>query len=448
MAKLKRYHPRFRPAPETVAWIERGIERKAKRSSRAKANHLYFTDPAITKLKPKRKQYLVWDAWTDDRQRGPADPARGLCVLISPKGAKSFRCCYYFPGSPKPNYIHLGRVGEMPLAEARRSCGEARNLARQGKDPRAGDPAKSGSFQNVLKDWVQREQLGRRKNKSALKTQSFLLSSCAALLERPVAAIQFSEIEKLLDSIRDGDGAGQEPRPAAAIRIFAHLRDFFNWCSRREGPVQRSPMEGMPRPATPTARDRVYTDAEIRAIWRGAERLDPLESGYVKLVILLALRREELAQAKWAEFDLDKANAPPLFTVPFERTKGKQTRKSRAYLVPLPPLAQRVIQGLPRQDTESVFPRIDFQRLKAALVAAGAPGDFTLHVARHTVATWLQNQGRSEWEIGLVLNHASAGVTAGYSHGYPLDLKRKMLEDWAGNVEKVVQPSPGIAVLR
>jgi integrase len=333
----------------------------------------------------------------------------------------------------------------MPLAEARRRCSEARGLAREGKDPRAGDPAKSGSFETVLKDWVAREQIGRRKNKSALKTQSFLLSSCAALLERPVAAIQYSEIEKLLDSIRDGDGAGQEPRPAAAIRIFAHLRDFFNWCSRREGPVQRSPMEGMPRPATPTARDRVYTDAEIRAIWRAADKLDRQEGGYVKLILLLALRREELAQAKWSEFD--NAEAPTLLTIPFERTKGKQTRKPLTYLVPLPPLATRIIRSLPRHDDPRVFGRIDFQRLKGALVAAGAPADFRLHTGRHTVATWLQNAGKNEWERALVLNHASSGITAGYSHGHSTNLKRKLLEEWADYVERLVQPSPGVSVL-
>jgi integrase len=433
---IERFRPkvnpsRFRPKP-----------------ARTKANHLYFTDAAVVKLKPKRKQYLVWDAWTDDRQRGPADPARGLCVLVSPKGAKSYRACFYYPGSPKPNYIHLGRVGEMPLAEARRLCVEARGLARQGKDPRAGDPARSGSFETVLKDWVEREQRGRRKNKSALKTQSFLLSSCAALLGRPVAAIQYSEIEKLLDNIRDGDGGKQKPRPAAAIRIFAHLRDFFGWCSRRDGPIQISPMRGMPRPGTATVRDRVYSDAEIKAIWRAADKLGRGEGGYVKLILLLALRREELAQAKWSEFEFDKADAPMRFLVPFERTKGRQTRKPLTYQTPLPPLAARIIQGLPRADGENVFPRIDFQQLKTKLVKGGAPKDFKLHTARHTVATWLQNQNRSEWEIGLVLNHANSGVTAGYSHGYPLELKREMVEAWAGYVEKLVQPASGVAVLR
>jgi hypothetical protein len=46
------------------------------------------------------------------------------------------------------------------------------------------------------------------------------------------------------------------------------------------------------------------------------------------------------------------------------------------------------------------------------------------------VATWLEKQGHSEWERGLVLNHSDSGVTAGYSHGYPLDRKRELLEKW------------------
>lgn len=415
------------------------------RPSRKKANHAYFTDTEVAKLKPKRKQYLVWDAWDDKRQRGD-DPARGLCVLVSPKGAKSYRACFYFPGSPKPNYIHLGRVGEMPLAEARRRCGETRNLARQGKDPRAGDPAKSGTFETVFRDWVEREQVRKRQNKSAQKTQGFVLANVKPLLGRPVAAIQYGEIEKLLDKICDGDG-NKPPRPAASIRIFAHLRDFFSWCARHDGPVANSPMRGMSAPTTAIGSDRIYTNDEVKAIWRAADTLDPLERGYVHLVFLLALRREELAQAKWSEFEFDKADAPPLFTVPFERTKGRQTRKPRAYLVPLPPLALRIIKSLPRQDGENVFKRIDFARLRDKLVAAGAPKDFKLHTARHTIATWLQNAGKSEWEVGLVLNHSSSTVTAGYSHGHGTDLKLKLLTDWADYVERLVQPSPGVSVL-
>ena len=87
--------------------------------------------------------------------------------------------------------------------------------------------------------------------------------------------------------------------------------------------------------------------------------------------------------------------------------------------------------------------------LKAKLVPLGAPRDFKLHTFRHTIATYLENSGRSEWERGLVLNHSGSGtVTGGYSHGYPLDLKRALLTEWAEHVERVVSPAEGVAQLR
>jgi len=39
-------------------------------------------------------------------------------------------------------------------------------------------------------------------------------------------------------------------------------------------------------------------------------------------------------------------------------------------------------------------------------------------------------------------------VTGGYSHGYPLDLKRALLTEWAEHVERVVSPAEGVAQLR
>jgi integrase len=418
---------------------------RAKKSARKRPKpprHLYFTESALANLKPKAKQYQVWDAGA--RKRGD-DAAKGLCVLVSPGGVKSYRAVYYFPGSVAPHYKTLGRVGELPLADARKLCREARHQAKQGTDPKAGDPAKSGTFEVVFKDWIQQEQVGRLRLKSALLTESFTLKHCAAFASSPVASIKYSQIEKLLGTIRDGIG-GKKPSPSVAIRLYAHLHTFFRWCARHDGPLQRSPMEGMPAPGTIQGRDRVYSDAEIGAIWRAADKLDPLEGGYVKLVFLLATRREELAQARWSEFD--SADAPTLLTIPFERTKGKTTRKKKiTYIVPLPKLAARIIKRLPRRDDGTLFPRINYTDLKASLVAAGAPKDFKLHTARHTIATWMEDKGHSEYERGLVLNHASSGVTAGYSHGHPTDPKRALLEEWADHVEQVLQPE-GVSVLR
>ena len=47
----------------------------------------------------------------------------------------------------------------------------------------------------------------------------------------------------------------------------------------------------------------------------------------------------------------------------------------------------------------------------------------------------------------MVLNRSGSGVTAGYSHGHALDLKRELLDTWAKHVEGLVSPS-GAALLR
>ena len=135
---------------------------------------------------------------------------------------------------------------------------------------------------------------------------------------------------------------------------------------------------------------------------------------------------------------------------PFELTKSrKTTKKKRVYLTPLPPLAQRIVKGLIKEEAR-LFPSLPVHQteggsatfygvhLKELLVEAGAPKDFGFHTWRHTISTFLESAGHSEWERGLVLNHSGTGVTAGYSHGYPLELKRNLLEKWADHVEALV----------
>jgi integrase len=217
-------------------------------------------------------------------------------------------------------------------------------------------------------------------------------------------------------------------------------------------------------------RTRVYTDDEIKATWRAAEQLsEPSKTSYVKLLILLAPRKRELAWMTWSH--LDDADNPTLWTTPFELTKARKTAsKKREYKTPLPPLAQRIIRGLPKGRPEDrVFPgvRVNLDRggnkivhdegLKDELIVRGAPRDFMAHAWRHTIATHLQQatiergdeviKGYSDWEIGLVLNHSGGGVTAGYRHGFWNERKLEMLEEWATHIEGLVQPL-GVRMLR
>jgi integrase len=86
--------------------------------------------------------------------------------------------------------------------------------------------------------------------------------------------------------------------------------------------------------------------------------------------------------------------------------------------------SDRLFLSLPLHQTAGEQARFDGDDLKRALAKYGAPKDNAFHAWRHTVATWLRNKANaSDAECGLVLNHASSGITAGYLHGHALDLK-------------------------
>jgi hypothetical protein len=86
-------------------------------------------------------------------------------------------------------------------------------------------------------------------------------------------------------------------------------------------------------------RQRVLSDAELRALWRAAEGTP---YPYGPLFLMLALtgqRKSEVAEARWREFDLEKG----LWTIPPERMK-----MDAPHLVPLAEDVVAILGSLPR----------------------------------------------------------------------------------------------------
>jgi integrase len=272
----------------------------------------------------------------------------------------------------------------------------------------------------------------------------------------PFADIKARDVEQLLHSYTIAEKHGK-----AAI-TFRWLKTLWKWAWRGDL-VQQNEMQRVRFEQVTGERERVYTDAEIKAIWKAADRLDPMESGYIKLLILLAPRKTALALCRHP--DLHLSDDIPIWTTPYELTKVKKSakgKKKRTYVTPLPPLAQRILKGVPKRHDTLVFPGLRIRHsiadratvyshaIRRQLIKSGAPKDFTFHAMRHTLATWFEEQKYSEWERGLVLNHSGSGsVTARYSHGRigPLEIKLEMLTAWADHVEKLIQPK-GARVLR
>ncbi|SED60570.1 protein of unknown function [Rhizobiales bacterium GAS191] len=433
-------------------------------------NRKTFTELSVSKLElPPVGYRQYWDG-----------AKSGLSVLVSAHGTRTYRSTFCLTKGGKDGkdvYVSrkLGRVDRMGLAAAREFMREDRDIAAKGIDPReltsdedrknalkgvnpllvkkAAEAKKAADkpFEVVVDQFI--EHYAKPRQKTWDQTERALKVNCATWLNRRMSEITKQDARDLLR------GFIAEGHPYKAVVTERWLKVLWKWATR-EDLVDVNMMDAVKVEIEKSERDRVYDDTEIKAIWNAADKLDPIEGAYIKLVMLLAPRKTALACMTRGE--LDNADDPTLWTTPFELTKSKKNpKKKRVYKTPLPPLAQRIIKGLPKSDnpTDRLFPSLPIFVSKAGqrsfsslgltqkLTKSGGPKDFAYHVARHTIATWLENEGHSEWERGLVLNHAGSGVTDDYSHGFAHKLKLELLTKWADHVERLVQPE-GVTLLR
>jgi integrase len=403
-------------------------------------------------LKPL-PQVLIWDT-----------AQKGLALLVGAR-TKTFRVQFKLHNAW--HTCTIGRFGELAsqrdrderqnveVGKAREIADMWRALARRGIDPRKQDSQRTEklTFDQLIDLFI--ENYAKPRQRTWDQTERILRNNCKPLLKRPIDSIAKADLRDLLR------GYVAEKKPYKAANTYAWLKKLWRW-AYEEDYVTVPIMEAVRLDYEKRERERVFTDEEIKATWAAAASLPPTEAAFTKLLILLAPRKTALASLRRSH--LDDPQHPTLWTTPFELTKSRKTSsKKRVYLTPLPPLAQRIFKGivtagggsadrvfptLPVHETRSGRPTYYGVELKRRLVELGAPADFTFHGWRHTIATFLENAGHSEWERGLALNHSgSATVTAGYSHGYPLELKHTLLCKWAEHVRHLIEPK-GAALLR
>ena len=108
-----------------------------------------------------------------------------------------------------------------------------------------------------------------------------------------------------------------------------------------------------------------------------------------------------------------------MWTTPPEwvkQPKKRASEKKRTYVTPLRYWPSVSLKDCRRTD-DRVFPAFEpkVYVIRKLVLAGGPDGDF--HRWRHTIATWLQGQGYSEEDCGVVLNHAHAGTRIKNSEG-------------------------------
>jgi len=307
-----------------------------------KRNSVRLSDPAIAKMvKPK----------TREERFDAIQP--GLALRITPKGNRSW--CVYYRLRGRNRRLTIGRWAngsalpegmEIPAAQtplgvaaAREAAERIRGMAVTGTDPatvrdRATTARRIGRDATVTRLALRFVVAYSKRRKRTWKDDraKFKRVIVPEWGDRLAREIDRDDIRALLRKVERTRG------PGAANRHHALLSKWFRWAVS-EGHIPTSPFVEIAKPAAERDRDRVLTDAEIKAIWNAAAA-EPYPFGpFLKLLFLTAKRRTEVAAMRWADVDLDAKTW----------SLGRDANKTgRAEIVPLSNEAADLIAGLPR----------------------------------------------------------------------------------------------------
>lgn len=304
-----------------------------------------LTDRRVAAVKAEEGQRLeIWDA----RQAG-------LCLRVTDRGVKTWVFRYRAADGRQPRFT-IGKLPAVSLKDARdRAADLARDVAKGG-DPatarRKARVAASGplrTFDDLADLFEQRcasgewMPKGKRKRARTLETEKLVLKLHIRpmLGKMPYTAITKADVRALLRKMT-ARGIG-----AQANRTHALIRQVFNFAISEEV-VAVNPVAGVLAPATNNARSRIWTDAELKALWAALTdyaniydekqkrvALTEIMALALKLTAVLGQRRQEISGMEVGELDLEAKT----WTIRAERMKG-----NRPHVVPLPDEAVDLIR--------------------------------------------------------------------------------------------------------
>jgi integrase len=369
---------------------------------------------------PGKKDILVFD-----------DEQAGLGCRVTSGGGKSFLAQYRHAGEKRR--IPLGSCSAISLADARIAARAIMGEAARGGDPATERKRKAANdaltVEALLEQWEALHLADRRERYRAEAVRALRIAFTNQL-KTPAAELSRSAVVRVLDSM------AKAGKTAMASRTAAYGQAAYGWAMKR-GSIETSPFVNLPK-APVTRRERVLTDEELRAVWQATEEPGAFNR-VVRLLLLTAQRREEVAGATWGEIAADLS----AWTIPSARAKN-----GAAHLVPLSREAQAILSAAARGDGSSlIFPGergvfSGWSKSKDRLDQRSGVTGWTLHDLRRTAATGLQKLGVRIETTEAILNHVSgsrAGIAGVYQRYDWAAEKRTALSAWGAHVAAIVE---------
>lgn len=368
----------------------------------------------------------------------------GGLYLVVPKAGRAY-WMLRFTSNKKRKEMTLGRVDDLSLADARTEAALKMKQHREGLDPLvAKQRAKHDSIRSVddlFADW--HEGNIKRLKHHLIPFRIYSKDIAPVIGQMQPEAVTARDIRQILRNITESN------RPTIANDALLYCKQLFNHGIKLDI-VSSNPASAFTvsdAGGIEKSRDRALTIKELRFTFnRFREESDSFtRDNYLAcaLLVLLGVRKSELTEAKWSEFDLNSK----AWYLPNDRSKS-----GVAIDIPLPDLSVEWLNELKVRacDSDYVFPNRRASKTPhmgkdtlnraisslfgrepgRAVQPENRMGDlehFTVHDLRRTCRSLLASIGIPGHVAERCLNHKLKGVEGIYNRHDYFDERREAL---------------------
>ena len=355
----------------------------------AARERMKLTDAGVARLRPREREYTVWDS-----------RVAGLGVRVRPCGGRSWVLLLDIGGRSKR--ISLGQVATKSVAEARRECHARQAMPQPDKTETVAVPL----FRDFVEGTWKEAHLDRFKP-SGQRTASWFLRQqlLPEFGSKPLDRIAAAQVRRWFDRY-------SRTAPGGANRALDVMRQIMNFAVAC-GHIETDPTKGVRRNRRPAltrflSREEI---ARLHSVLDAQERRGRAQQvDIVRLLLLTGCRVGEIVRLRWSEVHDDMLALGDSKTGP---------RK-----VPLNSPARDILDRQPRGGSPFVFPSpLDPARPRSPdlplwyrIRREAGIEDARLHDLRHTMASHAVMNGVPVPVVSRLLGHSNVQMTLRYAH--------------------------------
>lgn len=345
---------------------------------------------------------------------------RGLELMVTPQGTKSFKVYRKF--NNKPIRVTLGKYPEMTIENARREAQRIINELNAGNNPNNEKKKLRGetSFKELFTLYM--ERYSKQEKKTWKYDERDVPRFLGHWFQRKLSAITKQEIQALHEKVRSENGLYQANRLLSRIQGIYNKAIEWGW----EG---INPATGIKK-FKEKSRDRFLHPDELPRFFESldGEQNDTIRD-YIYVSLFTGVRKTNVMEMRWEDLHLarkewlvpDTKNGDPLRVHLVDSVidllqKRLETYGSKEWVFPGTGTTGHLME--PKAGWKRILDRAGIKELR-------------IHDLRRTLGSWQAATGANSFMIGRSLGHKTPQSTAVYA--------RLNLDPVRDSVEKATQ---------